>query len=157
MHILCLQCFLNSCYDTVHRDQPQTQGHPCGLVSTGQCHHLPYWVPQNAVSWALTPNTEHLPLGLFMSVDASCIVWEFQTLHSAEVTLQTVTYLCFAGLQKSREAWEQPSKSGTSKWCFIWLLIRTIPLYLRDCNCHSRSRPTGSKFKGACSMDGCGV
>ena len=110
------------------------QGHPCALVSTGQCHHLPYWAPQNAVSCALTFNTEHLPLGLFMSVDASCVIWEFQISHSAEVTLQTVTCLCFAGLQKSREAWEQPSKLGASKWCFIWLLIRTIPSYLRDRN-----------------------
>ena len=89
---------------------------------------------QNAVSWALTPNTERLTLGLFMSVDPSRVVWEFQNSHSAEVTLQTVTCLCFAGLQKSREAWEQPSKSGASKWRFIWLLIRTIPSYLRDCN-----------------------
>ena len=103
------------------------QGHPCALVSTGQCHHLPYWAPQNA-------NTERLPLGLFMSVDASCVISEFQISHSAEVTLQTVTYICFAELQKSCEAWEQPSKSGASKWCFIWLLIRTIPLYLRDRN-----------------------
>ena len=94
------------------------QGHWCGLVSTGQCHHLPYWVPQNAVSWALTPNTECLPLGLFMSVDANHIVWEFQILHSTQVTLQTVTYLCFAGLQKSCEAWEQPSKLGSSKMVF---------------------------------------
>ena len=31
-------------------------------------------MPQNADSWALTPNTERLPLGLFMSVDASRVV-----------------------------------------------------------------------------------
>ena len=88
------------------------------ILGASKGHYLPYWAPQNACSWALTPNAEHLPLALFMSVDASCAVWESQSSHSSELTLQTVTYLCFAGLQKSCEAWEQPSKLGSSKMVF---------------------------------------
>ena len=34
----------------------------------------------------------------------------------------------------SHDMWEPTSKLGTSIWRFIWLLIRTIPLYLRDRN-----------------------
>ena len=34
----------------------------------------------------------------------------------------------------SHDMWEPTSKSGASIWRFIWLLIRTIPLYLRDRN-----------------------
>ena len=33
----------------------------------------------------------------------------------------------------SHDMWESASKLGTSIWCFIRLLMRTIPLYLRDC------------------------
>ena len=32
----------------------------------------------------------------------------------------------------SREVWEQPTALGSALRCFIWLLIRMIPLYLRD-------------------------
>ena len=34
----------------------------------------------------------------------------------------------------SHDMWEPTSKSGASIWRFIWLLIRTIPSYLRDRN-----------------------
>ena len=43
-----------------------------------------------------------------------------------------LSMLCW--VTKSCEAWEQTSKLGVSEWHFIWLLIRMIPLYLRDCN-----------------------
>ena len=34
----------------------------------------------------------------------------------------------------SHDMWEPTSKLGASTWHFIWLLIRMIPSYLRDCN-----------------------
>ena len=42
--------------------------------------------------------------------------------------------------------WEWTSKSGTSKWCSIWLLIRTIPSYLKDHNLwhsHAETKKNG--------------
>ena len=57
---------------------------------------------------------------------------------------QTLTYLQFAGLQKSCEAWERTSKLGASRWYFIWLLIRMIPLYLRIISIKPPLRSNGS-------------
>ena len=40
----------------------------------------------------------------------------------------------FLSYKMSRGVWEQPTALGSMLRCFIWLLIRMIPLYLRDCN-----------------------
>ena len=40
----------------------------------------------------------------------------------------------FLSYKMSCGVWEQPTALGSTLRRFIWLLIRTIPLYLRDCN-----------------------
>ena len=39
------------------------------------------------------------PLHLFVPVGASRVVWEFEISYSAEVSIQTLTYIPFADLQ----------------------------------------------------------
>ena len=105
----------------------------CRGRSTGQCQHLPNWVLWFGVSWALTPIVE-CSTTLFVCAcwcKSHCLgVWNFILCWS----IHTNTHLhplCWL-YKISHDMWEPTSKLGASIWHFIRLLIRTIPLYLRD-------------------------
>ena len=79
-------------------------------------------------TWALT---HYICLALLMQVASSgSLKFHTPLRHQYKQLLMSL----FLSYKKSRGLWEQPTALGSTLRRFIWLLIRTIPSYLRDRN-----------------------
>ena len=109
--------------------QPQHQGNvtTCHIGINAKPFHEP---PPH--TWALT---HYICLALLMQVASSGSLKFHTPLRHQYKQLLMSRFLSY---KKSRGLWEQPTALGSTLRRFIWLLIRTIPSYLRDCNlfCH---------------------
>ena len=87
-----------------------------------QCHHLPYW------DQVLN---HYICLAVLMQVASSGRL-NFHT--PLKCKYKQLLMSPFLSYKMSHGVWEQPTALGSMLRHFIWLLIRTILLYLRDHN-----------------------
>ena len=105
--------------------QPQHWGNvtTCQIGINAKPFHEP---PSH--TWALT---HYICLALLMQVTLSgSLKFHTPLRHQYKQLLMSL----FLSYKKSHGLWEQPDALGSMLRHFIWLLIRTIPLYLRDRN-----------------------
>ena len=105
--------------------QPQHWGNvtTCHIGINAKPFHEP---PSH--TWALT---HYICLALLMQVASSgSLKFHTPLRHQYKQLLMSL----FLSYKKSRGLWEQPTALGSTLRRFIWLLIRTIPSYLRDRN-----------------------